>query len=176
MPKRKNFSKIDRRRIWDCNVGIDKGTSKCFICNISIIDMVTYEIGHKIALSKGGSNNYDNLIPICASCNRSQGTKSYDDVTDKKCIQYSQHIPTKHRKRRKRRTKKDLLHDVTNFNMTFTGNDFIDQELFFNKILEHNKKNNKYISADEVYTNNNYNCDEDNFEEVLMELDEYYNN
>lgn len=46
---------------------------KCPICNRSIKN--GYHIDHKTPLSKGGSNNKENLQLTCASCNTSKGSK-----------------------------------------------------------------------------------------------------
>ena len=36
-------------------------------------------IDHIVLRSKGGSNNLDNLLPCCRSCNTSKGTKSLEE-------------------------------------------------------------------------------------------------
>lgn len=48
--------------------------SKCQVawCN-NIITPFTFEVGHNKPESKGGSTTIDNLMPICAACNRSMG-------------------------------------------------------------------------------------------------------
>jgi hypothetical protein len=46
--------------------------SKCYIhwC-ANTIDVYNYHIGHDLPASKGGTDNIDNLKPICARCNYS---------------------------------------------------------------------------------------------------------
>lgn len=39
------------------------------------ITVFDYECGHNIPESKGGKTTLDNLVPICARCNRSMGDK-----------------------------------------------------------------------------------------------------
>lgn len=39
------------------------------------ITVFDYECGHNIPESKGGKTTLDNLVPICARCNRSMGNQ-----------------------------------------------------------------------------------------------------
>jgi 5-methylcytosine-specific restriction endonuclease McrA len=41
----------------------------------NIITPITFQVGHNIPKSKGGSNQLHNLFPICACCNESMGNK-----------------------------------------------------------------------------------------------------
>jgi len=43
----------------------------CPYCNVN----KTNTIDHIIPLSRGGSNNIDNLVPVCVNCNSSKGAK-----------------------------------------------------------------------------------------------------
>ena len=65
-----------RQQCWE-NIFGKKYSHKCYIpwCT-TIIDVWSFEVGHDIAESKGGSLNLDNLYPICSLCNKSMGTKS----------------------------------------------------------------------------------------------------
>ena len=36
-----------------------------------------WEVDHKIPLSRGGSENLRNLVPMCIPCNRSKGDADY---------------------------------------------------------------------------------------------------
>lgn len=64
-----------REQVWISSVG-QKFKSKCKVTwcknHISVFD---YECGHNIPESKGGKTTLDNLIPICARCNRSMSDK-----------------------------------------------------------------------------------------------------
>ena len=50
----------------------------CPCCQQSEIDIFNFEVGHKVAVAKKGSNQLSNLIPICRSCNASMGTMDFD--------------------------------------------------------------------------------------------------
>ncbi len=67
------ISSSKRLQVWKkCNDG------KCEICDSEITES-TFEAGHILARSLGGSQDLDNLIPICIDCNRSMGTRNpYD--------------------------------------------------------------------------------------------------
>jgi 5-methylcytosine-specific restriction endonuclease McrA len=67
-----------REQVWLVYLGDKNFKQKCKVdwCE-NIITPFTFEVGHNIPESKGGTINIDNLRPICAKCNRSMG----DDYT-----------------------------------------------------------------------------------------------
>lgn len=44
---------------------------KCLYCNVTLT-LETATIDHLVPLSKGGSNNFDNLVLACLKCNRAK--------------------------------------------------------------------------------------------------------
>lgn len=36
-------------------------------------------VDHRVPLSRGGSNSIDNILPACASCNRSKGARTEEE-------------------------------------------------------------------------------------------------
>jgi len=56
---------------------IDKQNGRCFDCG----DVTKLTIGHKIPLSKGGSNLIENIIGQCMLCNNKQHTKIHPKAT-----------------------------------------------------------------------------------------------
>jgi len=76
--KRKKFSKNDRRNVWEFYFGNIIVSSNCPCCNKNIVRIDDFEMGHKISLRNGGSNNISNLIPLCSFCNKNMSSTNYD--------------------------------------------------------------------------------------------------
>lgn len=72
---KKNIPCSLRQMVW-LTYNDEKFRSKCHVvwCKNTITPF-TFEVGHNIPESKGGSTTIDNLLPICSSCNRSMGNK-----------------------------------------------------------------------------------------------------
>ena len=64
-----------REQLWVKHFG-KKFETKCSVdwCE-NKINVFNFTIGHNIPKSKGGSNRFSNLKPICARCNLSMGNK-----------------------------------------------------------------------------------------------------
>lgn len=65
-----------REQVWLLHLGDRLFKHKCMVswCE-NIITPFTFEVGHNIPESKGGSTDLNNLRPICAKCNRSMGSE-----------------------------------------------------------------------------------------------------
>jgi 5-methylcytosine-specific restriction endonuclease McrA len=74
-PKKKKIPKALAEQVWITHMG-HRFEGKCRVgwCKnkISVFD---YECGHNVPESKGGKTTLDNLVPICARCNRSMGDR-----------------------------------------------------------------------------------------------------
>jgi HNH endonuclease len=73
--KRKTIPKAKRTELWD-KYFKDKRIGSCLVCNCQLDVVGTWEAGHVIAYSKGGSDDLENLRPVCQRCNRSMGTQN----------------------------------------------------------------------------------------------------
>ena len=64
-----------KHNVWTLYIG-EKFDGKCEVkwCNNRITPF-TFEAGHNIPFSKGGSTTIDNLRPICSDCNKSMGNR-----------------------------------------------------------------------------------------------------
>ena len=51
----------------------------CLCCASEPITVKNFDIGHVVAFSRGGSNEIENLRPICGYCNNSMGTQHMAD-------------------------------------------------------------------------------------------------
>jgi 5-methylcytosine-specific restriction endonuclease McrA len=64
-----------REQVWILYFGDQKFKHKCKVswCE-NIITPFSFEVGHNIPESKGGTTELDNLRPICSKCNKSMGS------------------------------------------------------------------------------------------------------
>lgn len=53
----------------------ERDKSRCRICGCSVEDGVTLEVDHIVPVSKGGSNDIENLQTLCFECNRGKSDK-----------------------------------------------------------------------------------------------------
>ncbi len=74
--KKKKFSLTKKKIIWNTYFDEQIGKAKCYCCNITEIVQISFNCGHVISEANGGTDNIDNLRPICQSCNSSMGTKN----------------------------------------------------------------------------------------------------
>lgn len=66
-----------RNAVWNTYIGADKAQGKCF-CGTTI-SIQSFDCGHVVAESKGGSTTLQNLRPICKTCNCSMGSENMKD-------------------------------------------------------------------------------------------------
>jgi 5-methylcytosine-specific restriction endonuclease McrA len=64
-----------REQVWKVYNG-NTFEKKCWVqwCE-NLVTPFTFEAGHNIPRSRGGSDDIDNLRPICSNCNRSMGNQ-----------------------------------------------------------------------------------------------------
>jgi 5-methylcytosine-specific restriction endonuclease McrA len=80
-PKRKTIPANIKMNIWKDAYG-DLLEPLCKCCSINRIDMLSCEYSHKIAHSKGGTVESENIIPLCHTCNHKMGDIDYDEYKD----------------------------------------------------------------------------------------------
>lgn len=81
--ERKTITKAEKFAIWNKYIGADKTEGKCYCCEQVTIHIMNFQVGHNIALAKGGKNNISNYRPICGLCNSSMGTQSIESYKKK---------------------------------------------------------------------------------------------
>ena len=74
-----NISKSLKTALWDQYIGKNIRSAQCICCNNNEIKVENFHAGHIIPECIGGETNQNNLLPICASCNNSMGTKNMTD-------------------------------------------------------------------------------------------------
>lgn len=82
MTKRKVFTPEERRLIWE------KTDGYCAYCGQSIPKLIDMQVDHVVPIHLGGTNDFDNLLPSCRSCNRYKST-----LTLEKFRESIEHIP-----------------------------------------------------------------------------------
>ena len=78
--KKKPIPAALRQQVWIQKMGKRfEGKCKTTWCS-TIINVYSFEAGHNIPESKGGTTDIDNLIPICRQCNMSMSnTYTFDE-------------------------------------------------------------------------------------------------
>jgi hypothetical protein len=76
--KRKAIPKPVKMKLWNQHFTEDNAKGKCQVCS-NEIKMSDFEAGHIISVANGGSDNIENLTPLCGQCNKSMGTQSVHD-------------------------------------------------------------------------------------------------
>lgn len=69
---RQRISKTLRNQVWRkrCN---DKIEGECYCCS-EVISITNFDCGHVVSVKDGGSNDIQNLEPVCRPCNLHMGT------------------------------------------------------------------------------------------------------
>lgn len=78
--KKKTIPAALRQQVWILKMGKHfQGKCKTTWCS-TIITVYSFEAGHNIPESKGGTTDIENLIPICRQCNMSMSnTYTFDE-------------------------------------------------------------------------------------------------
>lgn len=77
-----NDFNANRFKVWEKYMG-NVARGKCYCCDNIEIAFYNFEAGHVKAKSLGGSDDIDNLRPICSFCNKSMGTENLYDYKRK---------------------------------------------------------------------------------------------
>ena len=80
---RRAIPKALREQVWIVHIGrVFEQKCKVKWCENKITPF-DFEVGHNVPVSKGGTNDIDNLRPICSKCNKSMGDNyTIDEFSD----------------------------------------------------------------------------------------------
>ena len=70
--RRKSIKGRERKRVWE------KTQGKCYYCGVEI-SLEEMTVDHLQPMSQNGTNDLDNLVPTCRSCNASKGVKTVEE-------------------------------------------------------------------------------------------------
>ncbi len=90
-PKKKSYSSPRKPSIpsgvrddlWERYFGPETTIGTCFVCGRQLDKRDNYEVGHYISTAEDGTDDIENLRPVCRSCNRSMGKMSIPDFKRK---------------------------------------------------------------------------------------------
>lgn len=74
--KKKKIPAAVRMKAWTLHIGASVGETKCPCCKTQSISPFNFHCGHIVAEANGGETIAENLMPICATCNLSMGTRN----------------------------------------------------------------------------------------------------
>lgn len=77
--KRKTLPQKLRSLVWNKYIGKECGIGKCWCCKSKDIEQMEFQCGHVDSVKNGGSDDINNLRPICAPCNLSMGSTNMFD-------------------------------------------------------------------------------------------------
>ena len=80
--KRKKFTIAERYLVWNREYAEIIACGSCPCCG-ECITQQSFEIGHIIAKACNGSDDFDNLKPVCRACNSGMRTMSMHDYINK---------------------------------------------------------------------------------------------
>ena len=152
---RKTIPKSLKNIVWDKHIGKEKGVGECDVCKCQI-DSKNFDCGHIISVKNGGETNETNLLPICATCNKSMGIENLNEFKEKyfksKKVVYD-----------------NVMHEFVEKNLTCMSNNFISIDDIYKKYtdwlcINHNEK---YI---ELTQNTFIDCFGDKTEELKKYL------
>jgi len=76
--KRKAIPKAVKSTLWNIHFTENNAKGECKVCSKEI-KMTDFDAGHIIAVANGGSDNLDNLMPVCSLCNKSMGVQNLNE-------------------------------------------------------------------------------------------------
>ena len=79
----KTIPAVIKKQVWDTYIGSSIGKIECPLCQNNEIQQLNFHCAHVTARSKGGSDQIENLRPICSICNQSISSYNLIDFAEK---------------------------------------------------------------------------------------------
>mgnify|MGYP003389003267 CR=1 FL=1 len=76
--KRASINKSKQETIWIRTYG-ENYRVNCYVCDRNTITPTSSVVAHKTAIANGGTNDLNNLIHICSSCNSGMHKNNLED-------------------------------------------------------------------------------------------------
>ena len=81
--KKHSIPKKVKDDVWNTYIGVDINRHRCLCCKKTVISNRDFHVGHVLSEIKGGTQEINNLRPICPSCNHSMGAENMVDYVKK---------------------------------------------------------------------------------------------
>ncbi len=81
--KKQSIPKQIKTIVWNNYIGHDIIKHKCLCCKKAMISNTDFHVGHVMSEKNGGTQEINNLRPICSCCNHSMGTENMIDYVVK---------------------------------------------------------------------------------------------
>ena len=81
--KKQKIPKSVRTHVWDLYIGQHINEHRCLCCKKTLIKITSFDVGHVIAESNGGTLEINNLRPICSVCNHAMQSMNMIDFVKK---------------------------------------------------------------------------------------------
>lgn len=92
--RRKQFSPRERAEIFAAADG------KCANCRRKIPVGEVWDLDHRIALECGGTNDAENMQPLCSICHGAKSSDDHSEASKAKRVFIKQHVPSRFRRSR----------------------------------------------------------------------------
>jgi 5-methylcytosine-specific restriction endonuclease McrA len=81
--KKQKIPKSVRTHVWELYIGQHINEHRCLCCKKTLIKITSFDVGHVIAESNGGTLEINNLRPICSVCNHAMQSMNMIDFVKK---------------------------------------------------------------------------------------------
>jgi len=81
-PRKRAIPRGVKQQVWNRHIGKRVGAAMCPICQSNEITQMHFHAAHIVSEAHGGATDVTNLMPTCAQCNLSCGTRNLLEYRD----------------------------------------------------------------------------------------------